>query len=215
MSNVKQKQRYRKDLVRHLVASIGVVVLTGLAADLKLMSRGETNLFRAINNWPDSLSFVFLVITQAGSQWMLFGLTLFLVAKRLYRPALRIFGGGVAAFLLAQAVKLLIMRPRPFYLLSDINMREPLLMDYGFPSAHTAVATTMALLIRPLLPRKLRWLTWVWIGLVALSRIYLGAHAPFDVVGGFAVGVAVVCLVYLVRGKLQTVRKITGMKLSD
>jgi membrane-associated phospholipid phosphatase len=35
---------------------------------------------------------------------------------------------------------------------------------------------------------------FVWIVLVAWSRIYLGVHAPLDVVGGFVLGLLVVLL---------------------
>jgi len=38
------------------------------------------------------------------------------------------------------------------------------------------------------LPRRYRWVVPSAIIGVAISRIYLGVHAPLDIIGGFAIG---------------------------
>lgn len=60
---------------------------------------------------------------------------------------------------------------------------------YGFPSGHAQGNTTVwaALAMR----YRRRWLTalaCIVVGLVSLSRVYLGVHYPADVLGGIAIG---------------------------
>src|SRR5205823_7107152 len=88
-------------------------------------------------------------------------------------------------------LKHFIHRARPAGLLHDVHLRW---MDTGngFPSGHTATATIILLILIPYLPKKWRWIVPLGIVLMALSRIYLGLHAPLDVIGGFAVGLLVV-----------------------
>lgn len=105
--------------------------------------------------------------------------------------------GGIA-YMLVQVSKLLVDRPRPAVLLSDVQSRELFVSGLGYPSGHTALATAMSLTLLPYLPRRWRWLPLAWIPLVGLSRIYLGVHAPLDVLGGFAIGLFVVALQQLV-----------------
>jgi membrane-associated phospholipid phosphatase len=55
-------------------------------------------------------------------------------------------------------------------------------------------------LLAPYVRRRWLALLVVLAALVCLARVYLGAHAPLDVVGGAAVGVAVAGLLNLVVG---------------
>lgn len=185
-----------------------------LAAN-QTMGSLEQTVFHTINSWPNVLRLPFLVITYSGTVYMMGAVVLLLIWRRYFRLALRVFLGVGAAFLATQAVKLMVQRPRPYDLLSGVYVRERLAAGFGYPSTHTAVATVMALLLVIWLPHKWRWLAVAWIVLVGLSRIYLGVHAPLDIVGGFSIGVMIVVLSLLIPNKLMFVRKITRMKLSD
>jgi hypothetical protein len=70
----------------------------------------------------------------------------------------------------------------------------------GYPSGHVAVAAALATAAGPWLPRPARRATWWAVWLVALGRMYAGAHLPLDVVGGAALGWAVAAAVHLVLG---------------
>jgi hypothetical protein len=68
--------------------------------------------------------------------------------------------------------------------------------SYGFPSGHVSATTTFAVGLAMLLGWKRRgWAAVVtWIGLMALSRLYLGRHFVADVIGGVLIGLAVIGL---------------------
>ncbi len=195
------------------MVSVTVIVLTSFAAAAQSLTGIELTIFRSINNWPESLRLLFFAITQLGSAWVLYAITLTALWKRRYRLSLRLFFTGAVAFIMCELLKQSIGRPRPEAILGSINLRDSIVVGNGFPSGHTAVATALAFVLWPLLPSRWRWLAPVLVMLVGLSRVYLGVHAPLDIVGGIAVGVLVVSASKLITGKLRFVTKITGMKL--
>jgi membrane-associated phospholipid phosphatase len=70
----------------------------------------------------------------------------------------------------------------------------------GFPSGHVSATTTFAVGLAVLLRfRRRGWtIAVVWIGLMALSRLYLGRHFVGDVLGGVAVGLVVLVVGFTV-----------------
>jgi glycosyltransferase 2 family protein len=171
----------RAGIILLAVAIIGAISnhsIDGLEQRILLNVYGLTPVLQ----WP------FLIITQLGGAWLLFGLILGLMVVHHYRLALRVFLAGSGAYICAELLKYLIARPRPGAVVAGISPREASVIGYGFPSGHTAVATAVALTLLLVLPKRLRWLPPIWIMSVALSRLYLGVHAPLDVIGGFAIG---------------------------
>lgn len=159
------------------------------------VSGWETSLFHAINNWPNSLKTIGLAITMVGgSVWLAAASVVVTTVCKMYRLAWRlavvIIGGYGVDFILKEGID----RGRPADMLADFHRRS-VETGAGFPSGHTTIATVIALTLLPYLPKKLRWIPFVWIALVALSRIYLGVHLPLDVIGGFMVGLLVVCVI--------------------
>lgn len=61
----------------------------------------------------------------------------------------------------------------------------------GYLSGHAAVSTALVLATLPHLGRRARWLALAAAPTVGLSRIFVGAHLPLDVVGGASLGVLV------------------------
>ena len=75
---------------------------------------------------------------------------------------------------------------------------------YGFVSSHAANVFALTSFLIPILRR--RWFTFLiicWAVLVSYSRIYLGVHYPFDILGGALFG----CLLGYIFSK--GVRKLT------
>jgi undecaprenyl-diphosphatase len=69
--------------------------------------------------------------------------------------------------------------------------------DYGFVSSHAANSFATALFVT--LFFKKRWVgitIFLWAIIISYSRIYLGVHYPFDVLGGAIVGAFSGLLIY-------------------
>jgi membrane-associated phospholipid phosphatase len=132
------------------------------------------------------------------------------------RLAVVAFGSG----LLANGIKLLIVRSRPLSL--DLNGPvaqtflgwRPALYDVSltalheegvqsFPSAHSATAAGLAIALAVICPRG-RWLFVVLAAMTALQRLEVGAHFLSDVFAGAAIGCLVggLCQLNFGLGKL-------------
>jgi len=70
--------------------------------------------------------------------------------------------------------------------------------QFGFVSSHAA--NTFALAMFTSLFFRKKWVTisfFAWATLVSYSRIYLGVHFPFDVIGGALLGLLIGVLTYI------------------
>ncbi|MBI4544672.1 MAG: phosphatase PAP2 family protein [Gemmatimonadetes bacterium] len=104
--------------------------------------------------------------------------------------AVRVAGVLLASGWLQDTLKLAIDSPRP----DDALRLAYRGVDLGpaFPSGHALVALTFwGYLAARLKDRRLTAAAAILVVLVALSRVYLGVHWPVDVLGGLALGAAV------------------------
>lgn len=106
----------------------------------------------------------------------------------------------ISATLFNPLIKNIVCRTRPFD--SDVgiqNFRD--VSGYSFPSGHSSgSASTYVGTAVAYKDKKYKWLIAIAVvvpSLVALSRTYLGAHYPSDVVCGLALGVGLVFLIDL------------------
>jgi undecaprenyl-diphosphatase len=89
--------------------------------------------------------------------------------------------------------KFLIRRGRPLFLLgmsSKLSQGPGEILDPSFPSAHTAFAFMMAVLLSRWFP-KYRVIFLIVAGFIGWTRIYLGLHYPTDVIAGGILGFGV------------------------
>ena len=163
----------------------------------------EESVFRFINNWPESLRLTFLIGTLAPeSLWLAVAAVLVTFFAKLYRLAWQLAAATITGYAVTYVAKEVIGRGRPLEFFHDAHIRIGE-TGMGFPSGHTMIITVIILTLFPYLPRGWRWGVLVLIPIMGLSRIYLGVHAPLDVVGGFALGLAIVAAMRILPAKLR------------
>ncbi|MGH9128010.1 MAG: phosphatase PAP2 family protein [Acidimicrobiales bacterium] len=105
--------------------------------------------------------------------------------------------GTVIAFGIAQPINHAVAEMRPYYHLHGVELLVPKAHDFSFPSDHATIAG--AVIAGLWLTGRDRWLAGVATvaGLfLAFARVYVGAHYPFDVVGGLVLGALVVLILW-------------------
>lgn len=96
-------------------------------------------------------------------------------------------GAGTVGWVLGQAVKPLAQRQRPYETgLAALLVHPP--AGSSWPSGHTAVAVATATVLARRGPRTAAFAVAL-AGWVGVTRVYVGAHHPTDVVGGAGIGV--------------------------
>jgi len=117
--------------------------------------------------------------------------------------------------LLTTVIKLIVARSRPSPNLVEVYLRHPTL---SFPSGHVVSYMTLFgflfYLVHTLMPRSalrsaLLIIFSVLIGLVGLSRVYLGAHWASDALAGYGFGLLWLALMIHLYWRLKS-RRIAG-----
>jgi membrane-associated phospholipid phosphatase len=192
--------RHWSDLV-WLGLGAALLLLSALPVHADRISDLEADLFRLINDLP-SLPFVVVwVPMQLGNFLVVPVAVLAALAFRRWRLALGLGLAGVGVYVLAKVVKRFVERGRPGTLLEDVVVRGAEPHGLGFVSGHVGVVTALALVAFPWLPRWGRWAVVAAVVVVFLTRMYVGAHLPLDMVGGAGLGLAVGGAVRLLLGR--------------
>jgi undecaprenyl-diphosphatase len=194
-------RRRRRDLAA-VLGGTAVAAGTAVIVAPGTVGRVERAVFRSVNGWPDVMQWPLWVFQTLG----VLGMPLIVAAVAL---ALRRWRLALALVLLVplklgverRVLKVLVHRERPGTTIPDAVLRDVPSAGLSFPSGHAVIAFGIVVLIAPYLRR--RWQLAVVIALAVLNsvaRVYLGGHAPLDVVGGAAAGVAVGGLLNLLVG---------------
>ncbi|MGR6964462.1 phosphatase PAP2 family protein [Geodermatophilus sp. URMC 61] len=192
-------QRHPVDLVR-VVLGLAVLGLGFLVAQRGRLPVLERDVFQLVNDLPATVFPLVWVVMQLGNAVAVPALAAVAALTRRFRMARDLLVSGLLAYATADLVKSVVQRERPSGLLVAVNYPEGPVAGLGFVSGHSAVAAALATAAVPYLSRRGRRWAWALAWTVALSRVYVGAHLPLDVIGGLAVGWAIGSLVHWVFG---------------
>jgi membrane-associated phospholipid phosphatase len=118
---------------------------------------------------------------------------LFLVAFRHWRGAIALLVAVASTQLVVDVLKIAVERPRPDHAMTETN-------GFSFPSAHSATSMAVYATLTLLAARAVTGRPRVAIAIagalvvvaIGLTRIYLGAHYPTDVLAGWLTGAVIV-----------------------
>jgi membrane-associated phospholipid phosphatase len=159
----------------------------------KLVKPIEERCFRAYNDRTNTIHLPVWAVMQMGSLAGALGTAgAFGLAGR-RRTAVAVATSGTAVWAGVKAVKPTVGRGRPARHLRDVRVRGQKQTGLGFPSGHTAVSLTVAIVGGRDLSREAKFALVVASTATAAARMYVGAHLPLDIVGGIGIGLAAGC----------------------
>ena len=198
----------------YIILLVTGFVLLAASAGLALpgkMSTTEQHIFNLINGvtlpgWVTS-QLAKPISNAVYGMVGLVGLLLILPKYRLlaWQYALAVGASYTGAFI----VERLVDRARPAGMTYEVMLRA-VQGGPGFPSGHVAVITALGLTIWPMVAWPWRVLIVLFIAAEAWSRLFLGVHAPLDVVGGVAVAMTAVGFIHLLPVKIRKIFKIAA-----
>jgi membrane-associated phospholipid phosphatase len=192
--------RGRSDVVL-VVLGCGVLLLAAWPVDAGRVPDAEVAVFRVLNDTTVLPFVVVWPVMQLGNVVVVPVSAFLAAAFRRWRLAAELLVAGTATYFAAKVVKGIWPRGRPDALLADVVIRGEEALGRGFVSGHAATLAALATVAWPWLGPRGRVVVVVLVVVVCLTRVYVGAHLPLDVVGGAALGLAIGGLVRLVLGR--------------
>jgi undecaprenyl-diphosphatase len=182
-------------------AGLAVLAVCGIVVARRLGAGTEAAVFLRINHWPGWLYWLMGAVQLSG---VIGALPLAAAAAALLRRlrlAAALALATVLKVVLEDTVKMFVQRHRPGETLPDVILRgRAAAHGLSFPSGHAMVIFAIATLVSPYLKGWWKALPWALAVAVCLSRLYLGAHFPLDVVAGAGLGVVIGGVLNLVFG---------------
>ncbi len=170
--------------------------LSVLAGSAVVAERGvpawDRALFATINGLPGSFAPLVWGPMQAGALGAPLAVGAFFLIRREPRAAVRTVLSGALAWGIAKGAKRAVGRGRPGAHIDTTVLRVGS-ADHGlgYPSGHAAVAVTLVSAIPDTAHPAWRTAGALLAIAVGVARVYVGAHYPLDVIGGWALGATI------------------------
>ncbi|MEN1939225.1 undecaprenyl-diphosphatase [Paenibacillus sp. 102] len=181
------------------------------------MSFSQLNIdaFRAINDLGKQYSFLNSTMIFLA-EYMVYFLGLIIIAywfTRSRKNRMMIIQ-AMAAFVTAEIIGKLAgkfhLNYQPFAVLPDVNKLVDHAVDNSFPSDHTILFFSICFSFW-LVRKKTGWLWLVLAFCVAISRIWVGVHYPFDVVTGALLGSISALFSYWLTPKFAFIKQLLNL----
>jgi glycosyltransferase 2 family protein len=194
----------------YIALLVAGVVLLGVSTALALLGtldELEQKVFAVINhaNLPAWVANQVAKPVSNAVWGMVFLVVALLAIPKFRRLAWQYAVAAGSTYVVVYAIEHLVARPRP----ADLATYEPVLRAIqggpGFPSGHVAVLAALCLTIWPFVSWPWRIFMVVLVGVEAWSRVFLGLHAPLDIVGGVAAAMMVVAIIHLLPAKIRKI----------
>lgn len=173
-----------------LVLVLGLVALSLLWATGERIDQWIFLYFNLRGHRFPSIDWAMLGVTQLGNGIfaLALGFVLFLVGDR--RIAYEVVLGTLTLWLFVEIVKAIVRRPRPFERLTQARIVGYREIGRSFPSGHTSQVFFLVSILAQYYQFPLGGILLLY-GLalvVAMTRMYVGAHYPRDVLAGAMLG---------------------------
>jgi glycosyltransferase 2 family protein len=172
---------------------LGVLGVGMLLVRDSTVSGAEEAVFHAVNDLPEALYPVLWPFQQAGALFIGPLVALIALLLRRYRLAWAALAVTVLKLVLERAVKGVASRQRPGTSIgSDVHLRGDVSAGgESFVSGHAVLIAALATIVSPYLPGRWKIVPWAIAGTVLITRVYVGAHNPLDVICGGGLGLAI------------------------
>lgn len=166
--------------------ALTVLVWSAWQAHRHDISSAEERVFRAVNEASDVLAPFVWPVMQLGSLPAVYVAATGRARRAGRDEAVAVAVVGTMVWGGVKLIKPFVGRGRPSDHLARVHVRGHAQTGLGYPSGHAAVSLTLALAATATTAE--RRLALLGAAVTGVSRMYVGAHLPLDIVGGAAVG---------------------------